>query len=79
MAAASEALFSGFGSPPVLAATVMMRESLVNSAERFASDAALRCLVVAHLECPDIMPRPFGLARADRRVRRSSGASAGRP
>ena len=54
MAAASDALLSGFGSPPYFAATVMLRESLENKAERFASCAALRCLVVAHFECPDI-------------------------
>jgi hypothetical protein len=47
-------LFSGFGSPPVLAATVMIRDSLLKSFDRFASTAALRCFVVAHLECPDI-------------------------
>ena len=53
-AAASDALFSGSGSPPSLAATVMLRESFENSAERLASCAPLRCLVVAHLECPDM-------------------------
>jgi len=50
MAAASDALFSGLGSPPVFAATVMTFESLLNSLDRLASTAALRCLVVAHLE-----------------------------
>ena len=54
IAAAKEALLSGFGSPPSFAATVMLRESLENKAERLASCAALRCLVVAHFECPDI-------------------------
>ena len=53
-AAASEALLSGLGSPPVRAATVMLRECLEKSAERFASMAAFLCFVVAHLECPDM-------------------------
>ena len=52
MAAARLALFSGFGSPPVFAATVMTRESFEKIAERFESCAALRCFVVAHFECP---------------------------
>ena len=46
MAAAREALLSGLGSPPSLAATVMLRDSLEKRAERLASCAALRCLVV---------------------------------
>ena len=57
-AAASDALLSGFGSLPRRAATVMLRLSFEKSAERFASCAPLRCLVVAHLECPD-MRDPF--------------------
>ena len=52
----------GIRVPPVFAATVMMRESFENSAERFSSDAALRCFVVAHLECPDMVV-PFAAAR----------------
>lgn len=53
-AAAKEALLSGFGSPPVFAATVIFFESFENSADLFLSCAALRCFVVAHFECPDI-------------------------
>ena len=53
-AAAREALLSGLGSPPILAATVMLRESFEKSEDLLASMAAFLCLVVAHLECPDM-------------------------
>ena len=76
-AAASDALLSGLGSPPVRAATVMLRECLENSAERLASIAAFLCLVVAHLECPDmhISFLPAGTSRSPGTLRRSHRAS----
>src|SRR6478735_6531236 len=40
--------------PPVRAATSMFLMSLANSLPRLASITAFLCLVVAHLECPDI-------------------------
>src|SRR5262249_23518506 len=44
-----------FGSPPpVRAAMVNSRISLVNARPRFASVAAFLCLIVAHFECPDM-------------------------
>ena len=36
----------------------MFLMSLANDFARFASIAAFLCLVVAHLECPDIVPQP---------------------
>ena len=72
-AAAREALLSGLGSPPSLAATVMLRESLENSAERLASIAAFLCLVVAHLECPD-MHISFSLPLGGRPYAHADGA-----
>src|SRR6476619_4895623 len=41
--------------PPVRAATSMFLMSLANSLPRLASIAAFLCLVVAHLEWPDIV------------------------
>ncbi len=44
-----------FGSPPpTRAAIVISRITLVNARPRLASVAAFLCLIVAHLECPDI-------------------------
>ncbi len=74
-AAAREALLSGLGSLPRRAATVMLRESLENSAERLASCAPLRCLVVAHFECPD-MRDSFYTLLAERAENISPGAPA---
>src|SRR5438034_7463469 len=45
--------------PPVRAATSMARISLANSLPRRASVAAFWCLMVAHLEWPDMLA-PFG-------------------
>src|SRR6478736_5300485 len=44
-----------FGSPPpILAAIVISRITRVNARPRFASVAALLCLIVAHFECPEL-------------------------
>src|SRR5664279_2917066 len=40
--------------PPVLAAMVISRESLLKSAPRFASSAPLKRLTLDHLLCPDM-------------------------
>src|ERR1700683_5744561 len=52
-AVASAALASG-SPPPSRAATVIARASLVNWAPRRESTIAFLCLMLAHLECPDI-------------------------
>src|SRR6188472_3721613 len=54
MASNSVGLPSG-SPPPVRAATSMFLMSLANSLPRLASIAAFLCLVVAHLEWPDIV------------------------
>src|SRR5215510_12096951 len=41
--------------PPMRAAIVISRISLVKSLPRLASSAPFLCLIVAHLECPDIV------------------------
>src|SRR6188768_1465456 len=56
--------------PPCFAATSMFLISLAKSLPRLASIAAFLCLVVAHLEWPDISPSICRL----RRVRRSGRA-----
>src|SRR3990172_923255 len=53
--------------PPRRAAEVISRMSLVNSLDRLASTAPLKCLTLLHLLCPDISPlvcwnRGFGTA-----------------
>src|ERR1700761_2833648 len=53
--------------PPVRAATSMFLISLANILPRLASTTAFLCLVVAHLEWPDIrnlrvLPSVYGLA-----------------
>ena len=40
--------------PPVRAATVISLISLVKILPRLASSAPFLCLIVCHLECPDI-------------------------
>src|SRR5690349_983763 len=45
--------------PPILAATSMFLISLANILPRLASTTAFLCLVVAHLEWPDISPTFF--------------------
>src|SRR3989338_2474242 len=40
--------------PPFLAATVNSLINFVNKAPRLASSAPFLCLIVAHLECPDM-------------------------
>src|SRR5690348_16884026 len=42
------------GSPPLRAAIVISLIRRVNSFPRLASRAAFLCLMVAHLECPDM-------------------------
>src|SRR3972149_11636261 len=53
--------------PPRRAAEVISRMSLVNSLDRLASTAPLKCLTLLHLLCPDVSPlvcwnRGFGTA-----------------
>src|SRR5215213_6507809 len=48
------------GSPPPLrAATVISLINFVNSLPRLASSAPFLCLILCHLECPDIGLRSF--------------------
>ena len=42
--------------PPIRAATSMFLISLANILPRLASTIAFLCLVVAHLEWPDMLP-----------------------
>src|SRR5690554_979831 len=53
MASRSRGLLAGSG-PPMRAATVASRISLVKILPRFASWAFLRCWMLAHLLCPAI-------------------------
>ena len=46
--------FVSMSAPPSRAATSTWRMSFAKSLARALSTAALRCLVVAHFECPDI-------------------------
>src|SRR5580704_11157333 len=48
--------------PPMRAAMVISRITLVNARPRLASVAAFLCLMVAHLECPDIARLALELA-----------------
>src|SRR5580704_14700089 len=48
--------------PPTRAAMVISRITLVNARPRLASVAAFFCLIVAHLECPDIARLALELA-----------------
>src|SRR5690349_10875251 len=52
------ALASG-SPPPVRAATVISLMNFVNSLPRLASSAPFLCLILCHLECPDIGIRSF--------------------
>src|SRR4030095_5100140 len=45
--------------PPERAATVISLMNLVNSLPRLASSAPFLCLILCHLECPDISLRSF--------------------
>ena len=49
--------------PPIRAATSMFLISLANDLARRASTTAFWCLVVAHLECPDMVNDPIPLWR----------------
>src|SRR5215212_1930173 len=53
MALRRRALASG-SPPPVRAATVISLINFVNSLPRLASSAPFLCLILCHLECPDI-------------------------
>src|SRR5215510_7520912 len=48
--------FASGSPPPIRAAEVNSRMSLVNVLPRRASTTAFLCLIEAHLECPDILP-----------------------
>src|SRR5512147_1722769 len=50
--------------PPTRAAIVISRISLVKTLPRFASSAPFLCLIVCHLECPDIVLLLRGLGRS---------------
>src|SRR5665647_2671295 len=65
MALASEMFMEG-SVPPSRAATVIARDSLLNSFPRLASVLPFLCLMVAHLECPDTVAPPPLSAVADR-------------
>ena len=52
--AAFRRMFMAGSPPPSLAAMMMAFRSLWKAAPRLASWAALRCLIFAHLECPDM-------------------------
>src|SRR2546423_5135700 len=53
-----------FGSPPpVFAAMVISRESLLKSAPRFVSSAPLKRLTLDHLLCPDMRWESYEVAR----------------
>src|SRR4030043_1544653 len=47
--------FESGSPPPMRAAIVISRMSLVKSLPRFASSAPFLCLIVCHLECPDMV------------------------
>src|ERR1017187_9662010 len=52
--------FESGSPPPTRAAMVISRITLVKARPRLASVAAFLCLIVAHLECPDIrLPRAW--------------------
>src|SRR3954463_483825 len=51
----SRALASGSPLPPVLVATVISLIIFVKILPRLASRAPFLCLIVCHLECPDIL------------------------
>src|SRR5262245_46397435 len=53
MAFCSEMLASG-SPPPSFAATMIARDSLEKRMPRFLSAAPFLCLIVDHLECPDM-------------------------
>src|SRR3954466_8346321 len=64
--------------PPIRAATSMFLISFANILPRRASMTAFLCLVVAHLEWPDISAFLPGVESSRRRGRRTSGGSARR-
>src|SRR5215204_1823213 len=69
--------------PPVRAATSMFLISLANILPRLASTTAFLCLVVAHLEWPDMRTSSSNYRAAIERLRsgrdpRTAGAAGGR-
>ena len=50
----SRAAFASGSPPPSRAATVTARASFVNAAPRRESTIAFLCLMLDHLECPDM-------------------------
>src|SRR5690242_10050336 len=71
IASASAALPLG-SPPPSRAATVIARASLVNWAPRRASTTAFLCLMLAHLECPDMAVRILAPPCRDDAARRTA-------
>src|SRR5215210_5108768 len=64
--AVASALFAEGSPPPSFAATMIARESFENMTPRFLSVAAFLCLIVDHLEWPDmVLPGRSG-ERGDR-------------
>src|SRR6478672_9489922 len=61
--------------PPSRAATMIARASLENCAPRRESTTAFLCLMLAHLECPD-MRSSLRIHRLRRRPRRGGGLRA---
>src|SRR5690242_4361024 len=65
--------------PPTRAAMVISRISLVNTRPRLASVAAFLCLIVAHLECPDMRcPQWIRIFWVDSRSRFAKNALTGK-
>src|SRR5262245_37908946 len=60
MALRRRALASG-SPPPVRAATVISLINFVNNFPRLASSAPFLCLILCHLECPDIIQILLGI------------------
>src|ERR1700751_4085015 len=75
MAVRRRGLVSG-SAPPSRAAMDISRISLVKTRPRLASVAAFLCLIVAHLECPDIArlacKLDYGESRPRRDLRRAA-------
>src|SRR6476619_76853 len=77
--AAARVLLAAGSGPPSFAATMIARESFENSWPRFLSVAAFLCLIVDHLEWPDMEPplSPAPVARRRARPPRPTRGSVG--
>src|SRR5262249_9266076 len=64
--------------PPARAATVNSLIRRVNTFPRLASAAPFLCLMVCHLECPDILETPAKSTRWDGKSYHNGGAAAAR-